>query len=63
MLNLFVREHHLSSERKAVVLGVNRGQAPQPGRGEEIPLESSGREQNDSQQQQQQTLRNRSAVA
>ncbi|KAF6803764.1 MFS transporter [Colletotrichum sojae] len=62
VLNIFVQEHHLSGERKAVVLGVDRGKAPEPVRGEEIPLESSGREQNDSQQQQQ-TLRNRGAAA
>ncbi|KZL86695.1 plays a role in the entry into g0 [Colletotrichum incanum] len=60
VLNLFVSEHHLSDERKAAVLGVDRGKSdsPQlPSQGGEIPLETSGREQNDNAQQS--TLRNR----
>ncbi|OHW89499.1 MFS transporter [Colletotrichum incanum] len=59
MLNFFVSEHHLSDERKAVVLGIDRGQPfppQQPSQGEAIQLETSGRQHNDSQQQ---TLRNR----
>ncbi|WDK17964.1 major facilitator superfamily transporter [Colletotrichum graminicola] len=61
VLNLFVSEHHLSSDRKAVVLGIDRNEAdsqPQPlVGGEEIPLESSGREDT-----QQNRLRNRGAA-
>ncbi|GKT76865.1 efflux pump antibiotic resistance [Colletotrichum tofieldiae] len=59
MLNLFVSEHHLSDERKAVVLGIDRGQQSPPQQatqGEEMPLETSGRQHNNAQQQ---TLRNR----
>ncbi|WQF76343.1 Putative major facilitator superfamily, MFS transporter superfamily [Colletotrichum destructivum] len=61
VLNLFVSEHHLSGERKEAVLGVDRGKPDslqQPRQGEEIPLESSGRQHTDTRQH---TLRNRAA--
>ncbi|KAI3555060.1 plays a role in the entry into G0 [Colletotrichum abscissum] len=48
VLNLFVSEHHLSDERKAAVLGVDRGTPgllDQPAQVEEIPLETTGRQQ------------------
>ncbi|OHF04059.1 plays a role in the entry into G0 [Colletotrichum orchidophilum] len=57
VLNLFVSEHHLSDERKAAVLGVDRGNPDsleQPVQGEELPLEATGRQQNEAHQ-----LRNR----
>ncbi|KAK1590894.1 major facilitator superfamily domain-containing protein [Colletotrichum navitas] len=61
VLNLFVSEHHLSSDRKAAVLGIDRKEADSPPQplvgGEEIPLESSGREDT-----QQNKLRNRGAA-
>ncbi|KAK1638606.1 putative MFS transporter [Colletotrichum phormii] len=59
VLNLFVSEHHLSDERKAAVLGVDRGNPgllDQPAQGEEIPLETTGRQQDNVQR-----LRNRVA--
>ncbi|KAH0434177.1 hypothetical protein CcaCcLH18_05501 [Colletotrichum camelliae] len=61
VLNLFVSEYHLSDERNAVVLGVDRGNpdpSDQPGREADIPLETSGRQRDDNQPQ---TLRNRAA--
>ncbi|KAK1948625.1 hypothetical protein LY78DRAFT_687679 [Colletotrichum sublineola] len=61
VLNLFVSEHHLSSDRKAAILGINRKEetdsSPRPLAGEEIPLKSSGREDT-----QQNKLRNRSTA-
>ncbi|KAJ3940998.1 uncharacterized protein N0V96_008874 [Colletotrichum fioriniae] len=59
LLNLFVSEHHLSDERKAAVLGVDRGNPgllDQPAQREEIPLETTGRQQDNVHQ-----LRNRAA--
>ncbi|KXH47817.1 plays a role in the entry into G0 [Colletotrichum salicis] len=59
VLNLFVSEHHLSDERKAAILGVDRGNPGllnQPAQGEEIPLETTGRQEDNVQQ-----LRNRAA--
>ncbi|KAJ0301266.1 hypothetical protein Brms1b_012531 [Colletotrichum noveboracense] len=61
VLNLFVSEYHLSDERNAVVLGVDRGNpgpSDQPGREVDIPLETSGRQRDGDQQH---TLRNRGA--
>lgn len=61
VLNLFVSEYHLSDERNAVVLGVDRGNpgpSDQPGREVDIPLETSGRQRDENQQH---TLRNRGA--
>ncbi|KXH32310.1 plays a role in the entry into G0 [Colletotrichum simmondsii] len=57
VLNVFVSEHHLSDERKAAVLGVDRGDPGllgQPAQEEEIPLETTGRQQDNVHQ-----LRNR----
>ncbi|KAK1723077.1 putative MFS transporter [Colletotrichum acutatum] len=57
VLNLFVSEHHLSDERKAAVLGVDRGNPgllDQPAQGEEIPFETTGRQRDNVHQ-----LRNR----
>ncbi|KAL2881458.1 hypothetical protein SGCOL_003023 [Colletotrichum sp. CLE4] len=59
VLNIFVSEHHLSDERKAAVLGIDRGNPgllDQPAQGEEIPLETTGRQQDNVPQ-----LRNRAA--
>ncbi|KAF4817426.1 Efflux pump dotC [Colletotrichum siamense] len=46
VLNLFVSEYHLSDERNAVVLGVDRGNSgpsDQPGQEVNIPLETSAK--------------------
>ncbi|TDZ35616.1 Efflux pump dotC [Colletotrichum spinosum] len=60
LLNLLVSEHTLSDERKAVVLGVNRGKPGSPRLEvvENIPLETSGSQHG---QAPQHNLRNRTA--